>query len=56
MISSGIVSGVLQNESVKGKLRSVLNENVFTNAEIQYYVHQALLKHILLMKSLLKTT
>ena len=47
MISSVVVSGVLQNEGVKGKLRDVLNENVFTNAEIQYYVHQTLLNQVL---------
>ena len=47
MVSDAVVLGVLQNDSVKGKLRGVLNENVFTNPEIQYYVHQALINQIL---------
>ena len=47
MVRQGVILGVLRNEGVQGKLKSVLDNNVFANSDIQFYVHQALLNQVL---------
>lgn len=46
-VSQLVVGSVLKNDVVSWKLKDILNTNVFTNEEIQYFVHQALLNQVL---------